>query len=596
MKLSKLYSNQPTLFKPIEFTQGMNVILAEIRLPENKEKDTHNLGKTTLGSLLDFGLLSTKDLKFFLFKHIQLFKDFIFFLEIELEEGSYLTMRRSVESATKISFKKHTACYQDFSALSKWDHLDIPFDRAQIMLDSLLDLRALKPWSYRKCLGYLLRSQNDFRDVFRLDAFKGKASDWKPFLAHIFGFNDELIKQYYKKEDELKIKENETKIINRELGGSLEDISKIESILLIKREELGKKQAFLNGFDFGEEDKDKIEILVDKIDQEIAELNAESYSLKQSRQKILSAIKEDKILFNPDEAAKIFREANVFFEGQIKKDFEQLIAFNRAITDERSAYLQEEFLEVEARLKQVNAELLKLNTQRLDTLDFLSDTDVFNKYKQMSNELTFLRADIIELERQREFLHRLQALRSEVRELKNECRHIQAQIEENVEQQTSDSTSLFSSIQRFFNEIVKIVIDRNAILSVSVNSKGHLDFKAEILDGLGNTTSADLGHTYRKLLCIAFDMALLRAHLEEKFPRFVYHDGVFESLDSRKKEKLLAVMRGYANLGIQSVITLIDSDLPNEWGNKASVFDEGEIVLVLHDENEQGRLFKMGAW
>ena len=27
----------------------------------------------------------------------------------------------------------------------------------------------------------------------------------------------------------------------------------------------------------------------------------------------------------------------------------------------------------------------------------------------------------------------------------------------------------------------------------------------------------------------------LRAHLDDKFPRFVYHDGVFESLDDRKK-------------------------------------------------------------
>ncbi|MFZ2077034.1 MAG: DUF2326 domain-containing protein, partial [Xanthobacteraceae bacterium] len=35
---------------------------------------------------------------------------------------------------------------------------------------------------------------------------------------------------------------------------------------------------------------------------------------------------------------------------------------------------------------------------------------------------------------------------------------------------------------------------------------------------------------------IGFDMALLRAHLDHKFPRFVYHDGVFESLDPRKKK------------------------------------------------------------
>ena len=60
MKLSKLYSNKPDLFEPVEFIQGLNVVMAEIRLPENRKKDTHNLGKTTLGRLLDFGFLARR--------------------------------------------------------------------------------------------------------------------------------------------------------------------------------------------------------------------------------------------------------------------------------------------------------------------------------------------------------------------------------------------------------------------------------------------------------------------------------------------------------------------------------------------------------
>jgi len=147
-----------------------------------------------------------------------------------------------------------------------------------------------------------------------------------------------------------------------------------------------------------------------------------------------------------------------------------------------------------------------------------------------------LRADITSLERQRGFLHRLQELRAEIRTLTEERGHLQAQIEADVEQQNADKASLFSSIRLFFSEIVEDVIDRKALLSVSPNKEGHLEFKAEILDESGNATSADLGHTYRKLLCIAFDFAVLRAHLDAKFPRFVFHDGVFESLDDRKKK------------------------------------------------------------
>jgi uncharacterized protein YydD (DUF2326 family) len=144
-----------------------------------------------------------------------------------------------------------------------------------------------------------------------------------------------------------------------------------------------------------------------------------------------------------------------------------------------------------------------LGKKRSDMLSFLSGTDVFSKYKQVSDEMVTLRADITTLERQRGFLHRLQGLRAEIRVLTDERDHLQAQFEADVEKQNSDQESLFSSIRLFFSEIVEEVIDRKALLSVSPNQVGHLEFKAEILDESGNATSADLGHTYRKLLCIA---------------------------------------------------------------------------------------------
>lgn len=598
MKLFRLYSDHPDKFAPVDFVSGLNVVLAEIRLPENRKRDTHNLGKTTLGRMLDFGFLAGRDAKFFLFKHIELFSDFVFFLEIELADGSYVTVRRSVAEASKIAFKKHAGGYQDFSTLTvhEWDHFDVSFERAKDLLDSLLDWRALKPWGYRKGLGYFLRSQDDFREVFHLRKFANSHADWKPFLAHILGFDDELITRHYAKEQELADKQATAQTINQELGGSVEDASKIDGILLLKQREVEKKQELLDAFDFRAQDKAETKRLVDEVDEKIAALNARRYSLTVNRKKIVASLEEDQILFNPDEAKKLFDEAGVLFEGQIKKDFHQLITFNKAITEERHVYLQEERTEIEVELKRVGVDLNALGKQRSEMLAFLSGTDAFGKYKQVSAELVTLRADITFLERQRGFLHRLQELRTDIRTLAEQRGHLQTEIEANVEAQNADKSSLFSTIRLFFNEIVEEVVDRKALLSVSPNQQGHLEFKAEILDEAGNVTSADMGHTYRKLLCIAFDMAVLRAHLDEKFPRFVYHDGVFESLDNRKKENLLAVIRRYTDLGIQSVITLIDSDMPIRAKDDPPVFDDSEIVLLLHDENERGRLFKMQAW
>lgn len=598
MKLSRIYCNKAERFGPIDFRPGLNVVLAEIRLPANRNKDTHNLGKTTLGRLVDYCFLAGRDPKFFLFKHDDLFKDYVFFLEVELEDSSCVTVRRSVVEATKISFKKHEAAHQDFTELPEadWDHVDLPFDRAREMLDSLLDWRAVAPWQYRKGLGYQLRSQDDFQDVFQLRRFAAKHADWKPYVAHILGFDHKLINRHYEKQEQLEEKKATAETVKTELGGTVDDVGKIEGILLLKQKDADKKQKLLDIFDFRQQDKERTKELVDEVDTRIGALNSQRYSLNQTKKKIVASLEEDQILFNPEEAKRLFNEAGVLFSGQIKKDFDQLIAFNRAITEERRGYLQEERAEVEAELKRIGTDLNALGKRRSEMLGFLSGTDVFAKYKQVTDELVTLRTDIATLERQRGFLRRLQELRTEIRTLSEESTHLQSQIEVNVEAQSADNASLFSSVRLFFSEIVEDVIAHKALLNVFANREGHLEFRAEILDDAGNATSADLGHTYRKLLCIAFDLAVVRAHLGDKFPRFVYHDGVFESLDDRKKANLLKVIREYAELGVQPVITLIDSDMPPVDDNEGPVFGPDEIVLTLHDEGPDGRLFRIKAW
>ncbi|MBF0538339.1 MAG: DUF2326 domain-containing protein [Nitrospirae bacterium] len=599
MKLSALYTNQPRLFEPINFVPGLNVVLADIRLPENKQKDTHNLGKTILGRLIDFCLLLRRDPQFFLFKHEELFKDFVFFLEIELLDNTFVTIKRSVEQPTKISLNKYIYGNQDFTSLSEsnWDHIDMPFEKAKDLLDGLLDLSSLKPWPYRRGLGYLLRSQDDYKDVFTLKKSSFAHIDWKPYLSHILGFNDKDIKEHYDKEGELSRKREQERVIINRIGKSIENRSKIQGMLSIKKEEAEKMQVLLDAFDLRDQDKEKTSQLVDEINNSIASLNSERYYLMQNMKKISASIKDNQILFNPEEAKQLFEEVGVYFQGQIKRDFEQLIEFNNAITQERKGYLIKESNEIKKRLKDINETLNDLGKQRSDILSFLNESDAFIKYKQFSNDLIILRADIASLEHQHRELVKLQELHKEMNILESEIRQLQARIDEDIDKQGSDDGSLFRSICRFFNEIVEEVFARKALLTVSTNKEGHIEFNVDILGKHDNTTSASEGHSYKKLLCIAFDMAIVYAHASDRFPRFVFHDGVFESLDNRKKENLLGIIRRYSDAyGIQHIITLNDSDIPPQISPDEPMFDDSEIILRLHDKDDNGRLFKMPAW
>ena len=55
-------------------------------------------------------------------------------------------------------------------------------------------------------------------------------------------------------------------------------------------------------------------------------------------------------------------------------------------------------------------------------------------------------------------------------------------------------------------------------------------------------------------------------------------------------------MRERADVGLQQIITVIDSDLPLLEDGSRMAFDKSEVVRLLHDQGDEGRLFRMASW
>lgn len=597
MKLSKLYSNQPSVFHSVDFKDGLNVILAEAHLPGDRKENTHNLGKSTLVQLLDYLLLCKKTKQFFLFRNYDLFKDFIFFLEISLDNNNYLTIRRSVKEATKISFIKHTSPKQDFSdlPLHEWHHKNIPFQKAKEILDGILNWKDLKPWPYRNLIGYLLRSQADYRNVFQL-AYHHRQADWVPLIACLVGLDAEKIKLSYEKELQIKEKEAELNILRTEISRERTNLATINGLLKIAKQKEEKTRKQLDEFNFNSADKEETRELIDDIDTRIALLNERRYVLTLNKKRIEESIADHKIRFNIDRIEKVFREANILFTGQIRRDFNQLLKFHKAISEERKGYLKEDLQDTQTELKEVENNLEKLNLERFTKLQFLAEEDIFKKYKALSSEVNKFSLDVERLENERNRALFIDVKKDEILNLKNDLETLHREAEKDVKTKSEDDNSIFCEIRSNFNQIIQSVISRNGFLRVEMNKEGHLKFTSEILDEQDLTTDADRGHSFHKLLCVAFDLALLLAHSDREFPRFVFHDGVFESLDDRTKENLLTVMRDLAKEGLQPIVTVIDSDIPLRVPGDSPFFSKDEVVVTLHDNGESGRLFKMPPW
>lgn len=597
MKLRRLYSNRPAIFTPIEFNAGVSAVLAEIRVPENRDLDTHNLGKTTVGELVDYCLLKGKDPRFFLFKHAE-FRPFIFFLEIEIHARQFLTVRRAVDPGSRVGFLRSDARVLDASGVpdDEWDQPDLPFERARTYLDGTLAFDALRPWPFRKLVGYLIRSQRDYNDVFQLRKFSGPHKDWKPFVAHLLGLEPEPVTELYEKKAALDEAKETLSTLLHEWGADDTDPSLLDGLIAVRRREAQSKEHALEAFNFGGEDSRTSADLVERVEQRLVDLNEERYRLTRSINRIDASLEEHKIAFDPTDAAKVFDEAGVLFAEQLTHDFEQLIRFNKAITQEREVALREQRREATARIEAIHEELLGLNEERAESLRFLRESDSLAKYRELTLELTEARTQLATLEAKRKAAARLVELRQERRTLEEEFGHLQTRVEQEIVEISRDESSRFALIRRFFTEALDEVLGENAVLAISVNSAGGIDFRAEFVNDSGVATSGDRGTSYRKLLCIAFDLAVLRAYRDVPFPRFLYLDGALEQLEPRKREKLIRVFRECAGEGLQPIISLLDSDLPEPLDTSPSTLSTADVVLTLHDEGEDGRLFRMPAW
>lgn len=587
MKLRKLYTNNPKIFSPIIFNDELNVVFGNIQCHKDTGKDTHNIGKTTLGILLNFCLLSEDTKNIFLSRRRDIFSSLVFFLEIELLDGSFLTIRRSVESPSKIHIMLHDTCNNDFSEFPSehWDHHDLTVPKAKQIIDGRAKLLALKSWSYREYARKFIRLQTNFLDTFGKPSSASKDKNWKPFVAFLLGVGADIA-EYYRVKEQLEAQSGLCK--SKTLASK--DLGQVNGSIDVKKQERKRLLEDLETLDFQEEDRRYIDELVQDIEVEVAELNTSLYHRTQELRKIENSLVEGKLIFDPDAVSQLFKEARILFPEQIKKDYETLIKFNRDITSERNTYLREEKKDIQKDIAKICGKLEMLHQRRANLLTFITDKSILDKYKQLNRNIIDVEVEIAVLEKKR--LSMMDLLKEEQKreELKQSQQKIISEIKTDITAiQEADAISRFRTIRTTFNNVINNILNTQAILSITVNSEGNINFNASTGDNTQITDEGE-GYSYKKLLCVGYDLAVIHSYLLDDFPRFVFHDGVFEGLDNRKKKLLLEQLRSFSRDGIQIIITVISSDCPED------CFDEGEIVLHLNDRDDKGRLFKIPKW
>lgn len=595
MKLSKLYTNNKK-FKNIKFNPGFNVIYADVKSKEDS-KNSHNLGKTFLIDVIDFLLLkgANKNHKLFKPENKKLFNDYIFYLEILLNNKKYLTIRRSTKNNTKISFKLNENTTEDFIPPQNWDIEDLTFDKAKKKLSEYLNFDFFydKPYDYRKAINYILRKQGDYQDIYRLAKFKsGKDIGWKPFMFDLLGFNGKLLEEKYKIDD--KIKEIEKFITEEEKDFNIQKEQKDElvgqiQIKEIEKEKLGKE---IDKFNFYYQDKENINKLVDKIEREISELNTQAYNIEFEINKTKQSIK-NKFAFDLTKIQKVFKETEIYFPDQLVKEYEDLLEFNNKITTERNKYLKETLSVKINELSKVNGRLKDLNNQKIDLLSYIQDTDVFRKFKQYQKKVIEAESEIISLKAKIDAIDVIGNKEKQIKTYENKLDEIIEKIKNEVS--STHKNEIYKKIRTAFAEYYKTILDEIAVLSLRLNNKNNIEFNEPKVQSKQNdklTTQQGDGYTYGKLFCVCFDLALLSTYNNQSFFRFVYHDDVFANQENRRKLKLLELTKRLCKeYDLQYIFTIIKDDMPLDQNSNRIIFENKDVILELHDQDESGTLF-----
>lgn len=579
MKISKIYSNKN--FKNIEFNENFNAVVAFIE--SDKKDDTHNLGKTSLIRVIDFLLLSSynKNTDKLLGNNLFIGQDF--YGELKLNNGKYLVIKRSINTATKISFKLNDFKLDSFKIDIDWDE-ELTLKKAKAKLNECLSFNVLPNWDYRKSITYFLRSQQDYLDVFKLNKFKGKHKDWKPFVFDLLGFNGTLILEKLEIEEEIDDLKKKIQTLRLEAQIDTSEKDRLEGLLEIKKIELSEIKNQIDKFNFFKEDILTNKQLVEEIDIKLQAFNTDRYRISYEINKIESSLSEINDDIDDKEINSLFEDVNLYYPKQLKKEYEDLINFQKSLTTERKEYLTETLSLLKLDYTKLNKSIKEIESQKSDLLSLLTEKDSYFKFKEYQKKTIGIE---VEIERIKDKLKAIDSTLILENDIKDKREIINDKI---AELKKSLTERKHSNINKVFNSIIKEILDTNALISLKLNNQGNVEFNADYQNKTDLLkTSESQGTTYKKLLCVAFDLSLLVNYSDKSFYKFVYHDGVLEGLDDRIKIRYINLIKEFCEeYDLQYIVTLIDSDLPKDMPD---LIEDNDICLRLNDKDNSGKLF-----
>lgn len=570
MKLVSLTANFAT-FRPIQFRDGMNIIVAN-RTKEATQTDSRNgLGKTTSLALIDFCLGANSSDRIEQMKG----KNWEFTLSIETKGGHVLQVTRSPDSTGEITVQgdvRAAGLVQD-SKESEQDEVTIGLRRwTQWLGERTFEGHGLpaKSPSFRALLKHVFRYRNAaFLGPFQTMSNQ-RAKEAQVENAYFLNLDWRLAEQWA----ELKEKKNRIAAIDTQEESVEEQIAAIEPQIIRLRRRAERLKNDIQSFSVVPEYRD-LERRVNDNSKKIKKL-ANANLVDEQQLGMYEERLQDAFTSDSSRVQQLFAEAGLHLREAVVRTLDEAIVFHRQVEENRVAYLEEEVRRIRERIERRSLEQERISARNQADLQLLNSGGALDDFSTMQQQLAATQAEIEDLSLKVSNLRELSARKDQ---LKSDELNLKSRTDRDLQERLARREPIIAR----FGEIMDTFLDEPADIQVLRGGNG-FQFKTN----LPRTGSSGVD----RMAIFAYDVAVsenLVAH--GRSPGILVHDSaIFADVDERQTAQMLEIgAHSSSTNGYQYVLAINSDTVPWSELSDRSLFDEA-VVLELHDGDAKGSL------
>lgn len=571
--IHSISANQAS-FRTVNFTSGLNVILAD-RTDSSTPKDTRNgLGKSTLIDIIDFCLGGSADKGKKL--NIDPLQEWVFTLDATIALKR-VKISRAVSSANWIVIDGDTTGWPDQPDyddetitytynLTRWRSI---LGWALFGLSNYDGEERYRP-SYRSLISYFIRT----KPGAYLSPFKylpqQKAITSQVNIAYLLGLS-------WGNASKIQELEETTLGITALEKGNVSGVGSVGE-LETKRIQLEQKTAAtttaIESFQVHPQYHD-IQIQADQLTKELHELANNNVS---DRRRLARYQESVSIETPPDTVAleQLYKESGVVFQESIKRTLAEAKEFHLKVVSNRREFLEIEVERLEKAIVDRENQIEKLSDKRAKTLEILQTHGALQ-------EMTKLRErnlqDAIELSRISSLIDELKTLKQKKRETKA----LKVEVIKVAEKDHEERRPAWEASIRLFNDNSQALYKTPGKLVINIGDNGY-QYQVEI------ERSGSEGIDKMKIFC--FDLVLLQLQLQT--PNridFLIHDTLmYDSVDPRQRARALERAQQVTSSANAQYICTMNSDMIPRSDFTTDFDFDSYVRLTLTDSDPAGSL------